>query len=625
MNYLSVENLTKYFVDFPLFENLTFGISQGEKVALVGKNGSGKTTLMRILAGLEAPDSGEVVLRNGVSLGYLPQMPVFEENQSVHAYIFDESNKLLHTIAEYEQAITTGTDQDTMQRLIEEMENLKAWDYEAQVKEILGKVGIYDLDKNVRELSGGQRKRVSIAKSLIENPDFLILDEPTNHLDLEVIEWLEQYLGTRNMTLLLVTHDRYFLDNVCNKIIELEDARLYQYQGNYSYFLEKKDERERQQMAEIEKAQNIFRKELDWIRRQPKARGTKAKYRVEAFEAIKEKAHEKTERTDVQFKAGMQRLGNKILEISHLNKSFGDKVLIRDFNYTFKKRDRIGIIGENGTGKTTLLNILTGGDQNYSGSLEIGSTVKFGYFKQEEFNFPQDKRVIDIVKDIAEVIELANGSTISAGQFLQHFLFTPEMQYTYVGKLSGGEKKRLQLLTVLVKAPNFLILDEPTNDLDIFTLSRLEEYLMHFEGCLLVVSHDRYFMDRLVDHSFVFEGDGFIRDFPGNYSHYRAFAEANAPIASSKKEHPRRTPEHGNKSKDTQKNRLTFKEKREFEALEKSIESLESKKLELVEKMNAGEAGHQQMTEWGQEIETITKEIEEKSTRWMELAEYAEE
>lgn len=625
MNYLSVEQLTKYFVDVPLFENLTFGISQGEKVALIGKNGSGKTTLMRILASLESPDSGDVVFRKGIKVGYLPQIPDFEHASTIYEYIFDADNEVLRTIAAYEEGIEQHTDQENLQLLIEKMDALKAWDYDFQIKEILGKVGIHDMHQDVNTLSGGQRKRVSLAKSLIENPDFIILDEPTNHLDLEVIEWLEDYLSTQNMTLLLVTHDRYFLDNICNKIIELDEGVLYQYNGNYSYFLEKKDERERQRASEVEKAQNTYRKELDWIKRQPKARGTKAKYRLDAFEEIKEKAFEKVDTQEVVFKAGMQRLGSKIMEIKQLGKSYDDNTVIRGFDYTFKKKDRIGIIGKNGSGKTTFLNIVSGRDNTYNGEIEIGSTVKFGYFKQEELDFPGNKRVIDVVKDIAEVITLANGNTITASQFLQHFLFSPEMQYTYVEKLSGGEKKRLHLLTVLIRNPNFLMLDEPTNDLDIYTLNRLEEYLMNFAGCLIIVSHDRYFMDRLVDHTFIFNGNGKIKDFPGNYSHYRAYVEANQEKGSEPISTKPKKAEPSPKPKNKAKTKLSFNEKREFEKLEKEIEALEAQKKALTEKMNQGESDHEKLAEWGLEIESLTNKIEEKSNRWMELAEFADE
>ncbi|MDX5481871.1 MAG: ABC-F family ATP-binding cassette domain-containing protein [Hymenobacteraceae bacterium] len=624
MNYLSAENIAKSFGDRWLFKNLNFGISQGQRMALVGVNGSGKTTLLNVLAGKIPPDEGSVSTRKEVRIGYLGQNPEFEEELTVQENIFAMQNETLDLIQQYEAAVANpSTSAEKMQKLMERMDELQAWDFEVKVKQILSKLGINNLNDKVKQLSGGQRKRVAMARVLIEEPDLLILDEPTNHLDLDTIEWLENLLSTQNTTLLMVTHDRYFLDKVANEIGELDNGEIYTYKGNYSYFLEKKAEREEAAVAETEKARNLMRKELDWIRRQPKARGTKAKYRVDAFEELKEKAAKKTAAPQLELSVKTTRQGGKIIEVDHISKSFGQKKIVEDFSYVFKKKDRIGIVGPNGAGKSTFLNMLTGKLQPDAGVIEAGQTTVFGYYTQDELEYKEDQRVIDIVKEIAEVVEMANGEVITASQFLQHFQFSPPQQYTFVSKLSGGEKRRLQLLRVLIKNPNFLILDEPTNDLDIITLNILEDFLLNFGGCLLIVSHDRYFMDRLVEHLFVFEGDGRIRNFPGNYTDYREWqkeqekqeqeakqAATPAPAAEKKQEKP------------AGKRKATYNEKKEYEKLEQEIEQLEARKTEIIDTMNSGTTtDHEELLALATELENINEELEEKEFRWLELAE----
>ena len=526
MNYLSVENLSKAFGERKLFSNISFGISQGQKIALVGINGAGKSTLMKIIMGLEIPDTGQVGTNQQVKVAYVHQNPVFEGTMSIYQTIFDQSNsEILKVIEDYHKAMLEaerGIDNsDKMSVLFEKMDAFQAWDFEYQVKEVLGKLGLHDTDLPVGTLSGGQRKRVALAKAILEKPDLLLLDEPTNHLDLETIEWLEDYLAKANLALFMVTHDRYFLEKVTNEILELDQGKVHRYLGNYGYFLDKKEERMEIEDIELEKAKSLYKKELDWIRRQPKARSTKAKYRVDAFEDTKEKASQKREERDIQLTVTTQRLGNKIIEIEKMNKAFGDKTIVNDFSYTFKKKDRVGIVGPNGAGKTTFLNMITGQMAPDQGTVSIGQTTAFGYYRQEESSFDEEKRLLDIVKEVAEVVTIAGGATITVSQFLTQFGFPPKQQHTPVAKLSGGERRRLQLLMVLIKNPNFLILDEPTNDLDLMTLNTLEEFLDSFPGCLIIVSHDRYFMDRLVEHLFVFEGEGEISDFPGNYSEFR--------------------------------------------------------------------------------------------------------
>lgn len=629
MNYLSVETLSKSFNEKALFQNISFGISQGQKVALVGINGSGKSTLLKLITGEEKPDEGVISFRKDLKVAALGQNPIFNEEETIRASIFNSTNELLSVIRDYEyhmeRAATEETSQHALSDVIEKMDALNAWDYESQVQQILGKLGIYELDKQIKHLSGGQKKRVALAKVLIDKPDFLILDEPTNHLDLDSIEWLENYLATQAITLLLVTHDRYFLERVTNNILELDGGDLYKYKGNYSYFLEKKGEREEREATEVEKAKNLMRKEQEWMRRQPKARSTKAKYRVDAFEGLKEKATKKAERPEMELSVEGRRQGGKILEISHVAKSFGEKNLIRNFSYVFKKGDKIGIIGRNGVGKSTFLNVLTGKITPDTGSVDAGTTTAFGYYTQSELQYTEGQRVIDIVKDIAEVVKLGDGREISASQFLQHFQFAPAQQYDMVSKLSGGEKRRLQLMKVLIKNPNFLILDEPTNDLDIVTLSILEDFLYNFNGCVLLVSHDRYFMDQLVDHIFAFEGEGEIKDYPGNYSEYREYKEEEKEQALSAAEKKSTVPAKSIKpADDNEKRKLSFKEKQEYTQLEGEIEKLEAKKQQVTQKLNQGSDDHEELTALAKEIAALNKQIEEKSDRWIVLSEWVE-
>ncbi|WP_205501988.1 ABC-F family ATP-binding cassette domain-containing protein [Rufibacter psychrotolerans] len=632
MNYLSADSISKSFGDRWLFQNLTFGINRGQRVALIGANGAGKTTLLQVLAGTMPPDNGTVSLRRGLRVGYLWQQPEFPAGATVQEAIFSGQTEVLDAIREYEACVADPTTSDArMQQVMERMETLHAWEYEVRTKQILGRLDIQNLDVQVEHLSGGQKKRVAMARVLIEEPDLLILDEPTNHLDLETIEWFENLLTTEQTTLLMVTHDRYFLDQVANEIAELDRGQLYTYKGNYSYYVEKKAEQEEANAAEVDKARQLMKKELEWMRRQPKARGTKSKSRIDAFYDIKEKASQKDTRTQLELSVKSTRQGNQILEISHLTKRFGEKTVLKDFSYVFRKQDRVGIVGPNGAGKTTLLNMLTGRLAPDSGEIIPGQTTVFGYYTQSELTFKEDQRVIDVVKEVAEVVETANGETITASQFLQHFQFPPAQQYTFVSKLSGGEKRRLQLLRVLIKNPNFLILDEPTNDLDIPTLNVLEDFLLQFGGSLLIVSHDRYFMDRLVDHLFVFEGDGHLRDFPGNYTDYREWAKeqealkAEADAKAAAKPAPAAAPIPGTASAPAADNgtkrKASFKEKQEYERLEQEIEALESEKETLVTEMNSGTADHVRLAELAQRIQEINDAVEAKTERWLELAE----
>ncbi|MGY6522519.1 MAG: ABC-F family ATP-binding cassette domain-containing protein [Mongoliitalea sp.] len=625
MNYLSVEGLSKSFGERKLFQKISFGIDQGQKVALVGVNGAGKSTLMKIIMGIEVPDEGSIAINQQVKVSYVHQNPVFEGSLSIYQTIFDgSSNEVLKVIERYHKAMIdaeNGIDNgDDLQKLFELMDSYQAWDFEHQIKEILGRLGLHDTDLPVGSLSGGQRKRVALAKAIFEKPDLLLLDEPTNHLDLETIEWLEDYLSKANLALFMVTHDRYFLEKVTNQILELDNGGIYRYLGNYSYFLEKKAERREIEATEQEKAKSLYKKELDWIRRQPKARGTKAKYRVDAFEETKEKAFRKREEREIELNVTTQRLGNKIIEIEKLQKSFESKTVIQDFNYIFKKGDKIGIVGPNGAGKTTFLNLVTGLAQPDAGKVTIGQTTVIGYYRQEEDSFDEEKRLIDIVKDVAEVVTVAGGSTITIAQFLNKFGFPPKQQHTPIAKLSGGERRRLQLLMVLIKSPNFLILDEPTNDLDIMTLNILEEFLDDFPGCLVVVSHDRYFMDRLVDHLFVFEGDGVISDFPGNYTDFR---EREKEQKSSKKEaepvkEVKAEPTAAPKPKAA---KASFKEKKEFESISKTLEHLQAEKATLVDRLSAVTGNHEEVLEISTRIKEIEEEAELLELRWLELSE----
>jgi ATP-binding cassette subfamily F protein uup len=619
VNYLSAESLSKSFNDRWLFKDITFGISQGEKVALVGENGTGKSTLLKILTGQLTSDSGSVSVREGIKLGYLTQQPYVDDALSVKEILFDEKNEIAKVVRDYEDCLHhPEVSAERMQHALEKMEELNAWDYDAKVQEITGKLGIVDLDQKFGQLSGGQRKRIFLAQMLLTEPDLIIMDEPTNHLDLEAIEWLETYLGSQNMTVLMVTHDRYFLDNVSKSILELDRGKLYRYNGNYAYFLEKKQEREEMLKTEVTKAKNLLKKELEWMRKQPKARGTKAKYRIEAFYDLQEKASQNLKKDKLELDIKEARQGGKILELHQLCKSYGDKKMVDNFSYVFKKKDRIGIVGKNGIGKSTFMDLITGKIQPTSGEIIPGVTTKIGYFTQEVQTLNLTNRVIEEVKNIAEFITLSDGSQISASKFLDNFLFPPEKQYNIVEKLSGGEKKRLQLLKVLVTNPNFLILDEPTNDFDIDTLNVLEDFLEKFAGCLLLVSHDRYFMDHLVEQLFIFEGDGKIQPFNGNYSDYRTDLDEKTTSV----EPVQKVVNQKSTVESQEKKKLTYKEKQELDSLPTEIEKLELKKNLLTTEMNAGSTNHEQLTELANQIQDLSSLIDQKTNRWVELSEY---
>jgi ATP-binding cassette subfamily F protein uup len=621
MNYLSVENLTKSFGERVLFENISFGLAQGEKVALVGINGSGKSTLLKILMKEETPDSGNLSFRNGIKVGFLSQNPQFQAGQNAMQAIFSSDHESLNIIKEYERLAENpdmnAKEQNRFQELMEKMEAHQLWDYESQVQQILGQLGINDIKQSVENMSGGQKKRVALAAQLIVKPDVLILDEPTNHLDIDIIEWLENYLATQNMTLLMVTHDRYFLDRVCNGILEIDRQQIFKYKGNYEEFLVKKEERESIEQLEVDKAKNLMKKEQEWMRRMPKARGTKAKYRVDAFQDLKDKATKNLKKDQVELEVSQKRMGGKILELKNISKQFDDKKLFDNFSYTFKKGDRIGIVGQNGTGKSTFLNILTGKIKADSGELDLGVNTEFGYYKQQEIQFDDNKKVIDVVLEIAEHFKLPDGNEITAAQFLNKFLFPPKQQYDFVHKLSGGEKRRLQLLLVLIKNPNFLILDEPTNDLDLQTLSILEDFLDRFHGCLIIVSHDRYFMDNLTEQLFLFEGDNQIKIFNGNYTDYRLTKDEAPNIKPDKvKESPNKE-----KPKTEERQKLSYKEKRELESIDSEIPKLTKQKEELEAKLATGEGDAEDFTNWGKELNTINEKLEELEMRWLELSE----
>jgi ATP-binding cassette subfamily F protein uup len=619
VNYLSAENISKSFSDRWLFKDISIGISQGEKFALVGENGSGKSTLLKILTGELQSDSGQVSVREGIKIGYLTQQHDVDPELSVNDLLFNEKNEIARVVKEYEDCIHhPDTSAEKMQRVLEQMEELNAWDYDAKVQEITAKLGIADAEAKFGELSGGQRKRVFMAQMLLTEPDLIIMDEPTNHLDLEAIEWLEGYLSGQNVTVIMVTHDRYFLDNVAKAILELDRGKLYRYNGNYAYFLEKKSEREEMLKTEVSKARSLLKKELDWMRRQPRARGTKAKYRIEAFYEIQEKASTNLKRDRLELDIQEARQGGKILELHHVSKSYGDKQVVKDFSYVFKKNDRIGVVGKNGIGKSTFLDLLTGKIKPDKGELIPGVTTKIGYFTQETEDLDQTNRVIEEVKNIAEFITLADGTQVSASRFLDIFLFPPEKQYTYVAKLSGGEKKRLQLLKILVTNPNFLILDEPTNDFDIDTLNVLEDFLEKFSGCLILVSHDRYFMDHLVDQLFVFEGDGVIQSYNGNYSDYRIREDREEEAAEIKSKPALSVP--GKKNLLTRR-KPSFQEQKEMEDIQKEIDTLEKEKEELTRKMGDIGPDHQKLIAAGIKANELSEKIDQKTTRWIELSE----
>jgi ATP-binding cassette subfamily F protein uup len=623
MNYLSAENISRNLGERWVFKGLFFGLQKGEKVALIGKNGTGKTTLMESLMGMQTPDEGKISIRKGIRVGYLPQNPIFAENEQVLNYLFSDDLPSAVAIKSYEKAMLSG-DSKELEDAFALMEAHNAWDYEARAKQIISRLGIPDGDQKVSTLSGGQKKRLSLAKLLIESPDIMILDEPTNHLDIETIEWLEGIMSGPNVTVLVVSHDRYFLDKVCNKMMELADGSIYTYEGNYAYFLEKKAEREASDASSVSKAKNLYRKELEWMRKQPKARGTKSQSRIDAFYETEEKANKKLDDSKLELNIQMSRLGNKIIEINHLKKAWGDKKIINDFTYTFKKKDRIGIVGKNGAGKTTFLQLLTGLEQPDSGTIDPGETLVVGYYTQIPFDFRPEQRVIDTITEIAEVIPYGKNESLSPSQFLSKFLFPTAQQYTPVEKLSGGEKKRLQLMRVLVKNPNFLILDEPTNDLDLDTLQLLEDFLSEFQGCLLLVSHDRYFMDNLVDQLILVEGEGEVNFFNGNYTDYRTALEnkEDEPVA---KQSPVKAPSTAAPAAPAAPKgpKLSFKEQKEFEELEKEMADLEIEKEALIEKLNQGSEDFQLLTDWAKAIEDIKNTLEEKELRWLELSERA--
>lgn len=630
MNYLSVENISKAYGAKRLFEKISFGLNQGQRIGLVARNGAGKSTLLRIVTGEEIPDEGKVTFRNDLQVTYLNQDPKFDHEDTVEEAIYKTDNPILNAVREYDfalEAFEAEVNDKTSTRLekaTEKMNHLEAWQVESKVKEVLERLKIAFLHKKIGMLSGGQKKRVALAKVLIDEPQLLILDEPTNHLDVEMIEWLENYLINKDLTLLLVTHDRYFLDSVCNEIIEIDQRKLFSYKGNFQNYIEKKAEREAMEGSAMDKAKNLYKRELEWVRKMPRARGTKSKSRVEAFHEVKDKVFSQQVHRKLELSVKMNRLGKKILELDHIKKAFGDTKVINDFSYIFKKGEKIGVVGKNGAGKSTFLNMVMELDKPDAGTISTGETIIYGYYSQGGIELKEDKRVIEVVKDIAEYIPLADGSKLSATQLLTRFLFPSEVQFSMVSKLSGGEKRRLFLMTILIRNPNFLILDEPTNDLDIVTMSVLEDFLTEFQGCVLIVTHDRYFMDKIVDHLFVFEGNGVVRDFPGNYTEYRERKDmeertkAQAPQATA----PLSPPVGGKPEKAvTEKKKLSNKEKNEHRQLEKDIAKLEAEKELLTEKLNKGIENHKEMLECSTRIGKIMEELDTKGLRWLELSE----
>jgi ABC transport system ATP-binding/permease protein len=662
MNYLSAENISKAYGAQLLFKGVTFGLERGDKTALIARNGTGKTTLLRILSGKELSDTGEFKIRNGIRTAFLEQSPELDDSLTIDELILSANTPVLSVIRHYEEVIREhSADHSTdgmklLEAATNEMDHVQGWDYDRRLKQLLDLFRITDTTQSVATLSGGEKKRLALALVLLDEPELLILDEPTNHLDIDMIEWLERYLAQTNLTLLMVTHDRYFLDRVCNRILEMDRGTLFQYQGNYEYFLEKRTEREVQFQTETDKAGQLMKKELEWLRRMPKARTGKSKARIDAFDAIKEKATAASGESELRLQVKIPRLGGKIKELAHIHKKYDSLAIIDDFSYKFAKGERLGIIGRNGTGKTTFLNVISGLEQPDSGTIDTGETLVTGYYRQMGTAWKQNQRVIDAVKEIAEVVELKNGRTISASQFLEHFMFPPESQYKQIAKLSGGELRRLHLLTVLIKNPNFLILDEPTNDLDLFALNRLEEFLLAFEGCLVIVSHDRYFLDKLTDHLFIFEGNGKIRDHYGKYSQYRMEQESKQPAEDGQiagKQSPGgvkgtraaegvgpqgRQPvlKEGKgmqgddvasgtdtvKRGDGNKTKLTYKEQQEYAALEREIEVLETEKGMLEQELNAGGDDYDGLLRKSQRVAEIIALIDSKMNRWMELGQY---
>jgi ATP-binding cassette subfamily F protein uup len=617
ISYLQVENLTKSFGDKLLFDKISFGISDNQRVALIAKNGTGKTTLLNIIAGREDYEAGQISFKRDLRIGYLEQSPDFPKDLSVIDACLRSDNEVVRTVADYEHCMLSG-DHSRLDEIINRMDTFKAWDYETRIKQILGKLKITDFEQKIGQLSGGQLKRVALANVLICEPDLLILDEPTNHLDLEMVEWLEEFLRRSTMALLMVTHDRYFLDRVCTTILEIDHQALFQYQGNYSYYLEKRQERIDSFNAETERTVNIYRTELDWMRRQPQARSHKSKSRIERFYDIEQRAKARRNNDNVQLEVKASYLGSKIFEAKYISKAYGDLKILDNFYYNFARYEKMGIVGKNGTGKSTFLKMLLGEVKPDSGAFDVGETVVFGYYSQDGLAFDDQIKVIDVVRDIAEEVQLGNGRKMSASQFLQHFLFTPETQHNYVYKLSGGEKRRLHLCTVLMRNPNFLVLDEPTNDLDIITLNVLEDYLVNFKGCVIVVSHDRYFMDKVVDHLLVFNGQGDIRDFPGNYSDYRDWNEAKK-LQEKEAEKPKE--EKTARVRENDKRKMSYKEKMEFAQIEKDLEELEQEKATLEADLCSGSISSALLVEKSKRIAEIIDTIDEKTMRWLELSE----
>lgn len=624
VSFLQVDNLTKSFGDLVLFDNISFGLAEGQRIGLIAKNGSGKTTLLNILAGKESYDSGSIVFRRDLRVAYLEQDPFYDGNLSVIEACFQSGNDITELIAQYEKVINS-TDHSNLDAILQRMDMLQAWEYEHRAKQILAQLKIKDFNQKISELSGGQLKRVALANVLITEPNLIILDEPTNHLDLDMVEWLEDYLQRSRLSLLMVTHDRYFLDRVCSEIIEIDNKTLYQYNGNYSYYLEKRDERISAQNAEIDRANNLMRKELDWMRRQPQARGTKAKSRIDAFYDLEKKAKQQRDEGNVKLEMKGSYIGNKIFEAKHVYKSFGDIKILEDFNYIFARYEKLGIVGNNGTGKSTFIKMLMAEVTPDKGEFDIGETVNFGYYSQDGLVFDDQLKVIDVIRDIAEVIDLGNGNRLTASQFLQHFLFPPEKQHNFVYKLSGGEKRRLYLCSVLIKNPNFLVLDEPTNDLDIMTLNILEEYLQQFRGCVIIVSHDRYFMDKVVDHLLAFKGQAQIKDFPGNYSDYREWNEIQTELEREKAllDKPKAEKPQVIEKQSAEKKKLSYKERREFEELDALIPQLEAEKAQIEAELSSGSLSNDVLITKSNRIGELISDIEIKTMRWLELSELA--
>lgn len=618
MNLLTVENISKSYGELVLFSDISFGINKDQKIALIAKNGSGKTSILNIMSGKDTSETGQVNVRKGIKISFLEQEPYLNPNLTVEETIFATDNEILKIIAAYEKAVENPDDSVRYQKAFEAMERHQAWDFETQYKQILFKLQLTQLDAKVSTLSGGQKKRLALANALLNKPDLLILDEPTNHLDLEMIEWLEAYFAKENITLFMVTHDRYFLDRVCNEIIELDNNQLYTYKGNYSYYLNEKEGRMEREAVEQQKSKMLYKKELEWIRRQPKARTTKSKSRIDDFNEIKQRAHQRRKEHEVQLELNMERLGSKILELHNISKSYGDKVILNKFDYNFTKGERVGIIGQNGTGKSTFLNIITQQEHVDGGKVVVGDTLKFGYYTQKGIPDKEGQKVIDVIREFGDYIPLKKGRQISAQQLLERFLFDRKKQYDFVEKLSGGERKRLYLCTVLIQNPNFLILDEPTNDLDIVTLNVLENFLLDFPGCLIVVSHDRYFMDKIVDHLFVFKGNGIIEDFPGNYTDYRVYE-------SSKVEEERENKSTGVEKqeknwRDTSGGKLSYNEQKEYKQLEKDIQKLEEQKETLQNRFTDPDLTGDQINQLSVQLKEVSDAIETKTERWFELS-----